>query len=406
MTVRANKPAFNIREKLKELTQSIGLKGRELMRAATVQDARDLVSAGRKNIIFNGSMDIAQRGTSTTISANGGYSLDRYFVQTNVGSGHTWAQVSDAPAGSGLQYSGKITVGTGASPVTDNFGRILYYVEGYDAQQTCFGTSSAKAVTLSFWTKSSVTGTFGGCIKMQFASPYPGFFFTYTIKSANAWEYKQITIPAGTMTGGSMSPSNGIGFLLAFDLGEGPSRSDPAGYNDPSDSGGTVGVEGVTKILATSGATWQITGLQLEVGNNATEFERRSYAEELALCQRYFTRLYFPNSTYVAQGALQNSSNIRGSMIHLPTTLRSVPTASNSGSPDITFSGTGNGTGLFTFLQPSTSNPVTVGSIIMTGVTDSQLHAYGTSFTSLGSTGQTSQLYAGNTAWINISAEL
>jgi len=303
MTVRVNKSSFNIREKLSELERPIGLKGSELMRAETVQEARDFVSAGRKNLIINGDMRIAQRGTSTTLTT-GTYSLDRYYVQSNVGSGHTWAQVSDAPSESGLQYSGKITVGTGASPSGTDYGRIIYYVEGYDAQQTCFGSSNAKAVTLSFWTKSSVTGTFGGCIKMQFASPYPGFFFTYTINSANTWEYKQITIPAGTMSGGTMSSSNGIGFLLAFDLGEGPSRSDSAGYNNPSASGGTLGVTGATKILATSGATWQITGIQLEIGENATEFEHRSYGEELALCMRYYQ-----NSFHLAAGKYPGNTN-------------------------------------------------------------------------------------------------
>ena len=327
MAVRVNKGSFNIREKLNQLTKRFGLKGSELAAAETVQDARDLISAGRKNIVINGDMRIAQRGTSTSLSASGSYSLDRYFVQTNVGSGHTWEQVSDAPSGSGLQYSGKITVGTGASPVTDNFGRIIYYIEGYDAQQTCFGTSSAKAVTLSFWTKSSVTGTFGGCIKMQFASPYPGFFFTYTIKSANTWEYKQITIPAGTMSAGSMSPSNGIGLLLAFDLGEGPSRSDPAGYNNPSDSGGTVGVEGVTKILATSGATWQVTGLQLEVGKNATEFEHRSYGEELALCQRYYVKFDCINAGERIGVGYVNNSTTAVCTIPFPVEMRTNPTS-------------------------------------------------------------------------------
>jgi len=329
MSVSVTKSGFNVREKLKELQKPIGLKGSELMRAETAQEARNLVSAGRKNLIINGAMQVAQRGTSTTLTT-GTYSLDRYYVQSNVGSGHTWAQVSDAPSESGLQYSGKITVGTGASPSGTDYGRIIYYVEGYDAQQTCFGSSNAKAVTLSFWTKSSVTGTFGGCIKMQFASPYPGFFFTYTINSANTWEYKQITIPAGTMSGGTMSSSNGIGFLLAFDLGEGPSRSDSAGYNNPSASGGTLGVTGATKILATSGATWYITGLQLEVGRNATEFEHRSYGEELALCQRYYAVLGTtaqPSPCPVFSRG--SSTKVMG--IDLPVPMRATPTVGTAG---------------------------------------------------------------------------
>lgn len=242
---------------------------------------------GRRNLIINGAMQVAQRGTSVSVGASGGYSLDRFFVQSDIGSGHTFAQVSEAPDGSGLSYSAKLTVGTGATPSASNFGRLIYYVEGYDASRTEWGTSGAKALTLSFWVKSSVAGSMGGCIKLQAASPYAGYFFTYTINTANTWEYKTITVDSNIATAGSMNSTNGIGLLLAFDLGEGPDRSTTTGWN-ASNNGGTLGVTGATKILATSSATWQITGVQLEVGETATPFEYRSYGEELTLCKRYF----------------------------------------------------------------------------------------------------------------------
>ena len=297
MTVKVSKPAINVREELADLRKPTGIAGEAMLRAETPQEQFNLIGAGRKNIFINGDMRIAQRATSiSTIGTGVFYSVDRWAIQTNKNhTTHTWAQVADAP--SGFYYSAKLTVGTGAVSSGSDYGRLMYYVEGYDAQRTNFGSSDAKAVTLSFWTKSSVTGTFGGVIKSQFASPYPGFYFTYTINSANTWEYKTVTVPAGTFTVGSMSSTNGIGLLLAFDIGEGPNRSASAGYSASND-GGTLGVTGVTKILATSGATWQITGVQLELGKVATPFEHRSYGEELALCQRYYNVVSFSIQDY------------------------------------------------------------------------------------------------------------
>ena len=309
-------------------------KARELAELGAVYNDGAL---SNRNLIYNGAMQVAQRGTSFTITSGGGYSLDRFYAQSDVGSGHTWAQVSDVPSSSGFEYSGKVTVGTGATPSGSNFGRIIYYVEGYDAQQTCFGSSDAKAVTLSFWTKSSVAGTFGGSIKMQFASPFSGFFFTYTINATNTWEHKTVTIPAGTITGGSMSGSNGIGLLVAFDLGEGPDRSTSAGYQ-ASPSGGVLGVTGATKILATSSATWQITGLQLELGTEATPFEYRTFADELARCQRYFCQPFDGVATHSAMGVGRGAGGgavVVWSVI-APVPMRTTPTMTSSGSYYIT----------------------------------------------------------------------
>ena len=263
-------------------------KARQLAELGNVYDDGAL---GNRNLIINGAMQVAQRGASLSVTSSGGYSLDRFYVQSNVGSGHTWAQVQETPSGEGFNYSAKLTVGTGATPVSDNFGRVIYYVEGYDSQALNWGNTSPKAATFSFWVKSSVTGSFGGCFKLQKESPFPGFYYTYTISLANTWEYKTVTVPAGVFVDGNMDSTNGIGVLVAFDLGEGPDRSTTTGYNS-SNNGGALGVTGADKILATSGATWQITGVQLEVGDTATPFEHRSYGQELALCQRYFFKTY------------------------------------------------------------------------------------------------------------------
>ena len=290
-------------------------------------DWNQLKQAGR-NLIINGAMQVAQRGTSVSVGASGGYSLDRFFVQSDIGSGHTFAQVSEAPDGSGLSYSAKLTVGTGATPSASNFGRLIYYVEGYDASRTEWGTSGAKALTLSFWVKSSVAGSMGGCIKLQAASPYAGYFFTYTINTANTWEYKTITVDSNIATAGSMNSTNGIGLLVAFDLGEGPDRSTTTGWN-ASNNGGTLGVTGATKILATSSATWQITGVQLEVGETATPFENRSFGEELTLCQRYCHVLNTENDRYNHIGTNYLSTHCYFK-VQYPVVMRAAPSASQN----------------------------------------------------------------------------
>mgnify|MGYP001586004819 FL=1 len=236
-----------------------------------------------RNMIINGAMQVAQRGTSVTAAGGGAYSSpDRFRFQTNANGNSVISQDTDTP--SGFNNSFKLTVGTGSTPSGSDFGRLYYRVEGYDADQLQLGSASSSAVTLSFWVKASVAGTYG----IQFAGDgLGGFIASYAVSATGTWEYKTVTIPAGVWTTYNGSTTNLTGFQVAFDLGEGPSRSNVTGYN-AAISSGHMGLTGGTKILATSGATWQITGVQLEVGDTATPFEHRSYGDELARCQRYF----------------------------------------------------------------------------------------------------------------------
>ena len=322
MTVRANKPAFNIREKLKELTQSIGLKGRELMRAATVQEARDLVSAGRRNLIINGDMNISQRISSTeTTIVNDLYSTDRYRHQKGNNSAVTTVQqTTDAPPG--FTKSLKITVTTADSSVaTDQYHYVRQIVEGNNMIGLGWGTSNAKPVTLSFWTRSSVTGTHGGSLFNDgFDRSFP---FEYTINSADTWEHKSITIPG--CTDGTWLYDAGRGISVEFSQGVG---TDYTGTPNQWNSAGDLAPTNHVNLIATLNATWYITGLQLEVGKNATEFEHRSYGEELALCQRYYHRIYNGtqrNNTRFAIGSAVSSGDL-DFIFDLPVTMRSVPT--------------------------------------------------------------------------------
>ena len=251
---------------------------------ATVNGFTPTVSnmAGRNRII-NGDMRIDQRnaGASVTLSSSVVFPVDRFGSQTNVGSGHTLEQVEDAPAG--FIQSLKLTVGTGATPTGTNYGRLRQLVEANNTADLNFGTSNAKTITVSFWVKSSVTGTFG--LSVFNNANDRSYVSTYTVSSANTWEQKTITVVGDTS--GTWTTDNSAGVSIAWDLGEGPDRSKAAGSWGATVGSG-YGLTGGTKILATSGATFYITGVQLEAGSVATPFEHRQYGQELALCQRYY----------------------------------------------------------------------------------------------------------------------
>ena len=283
MTVRANKPAFNIREKLKELERPIGVKGSELMRAETAQDARDLVSAGRKNIVYNGNMEIAQRGTSfASLSSGTTRTLDGMAMSFSGGNGGTWtvSQESDAPPG--FQKSIKALCTSGYTDTTNNYVSFAHRIEGYNLNHLAYGTSSAKPITISFWVKCSKPGP-----HLVFEI-YTGRNFTrlININQANTWEYKTETVDGDTAAA-FLSTVNTVGAYVNFFFGLGTDYKASAmntswsGYSEGARAYGLVNLNQTNDYI-------QITGVQLEVGKNATEFEHRSYGEELALCQRYY----------------------------------------------------------------------------------------------------------------------
>ena len=289
MTVRVNKQPFNIREKLSEVERPIGVKGNELMGAETAQDARDLVSAGRKNLIYNGKMEIAQRSTSETNigSAFTYYTLDRWGWRNNGHSGRfTMSQDSDTP--SGFYKSLKLEVTTADSSLTSNhYQGLSQRFETFDVHQLGYGTPEAKPVTLSFWVKSSLTGTYSCHWSFWNSSPGRNISKPYTINQPNTWEKKVITFEGDT----SVAPTSD-NTLLAAELGW--CFTTTSFYNDGTDGSiwhntsdaGKRHSGQVVNLSANTGTTWYITGIQLEVGRNATDFEHRPIGEELALCQR------------------------------------------------------------------------------------------------------------------------
>ena len=341
MTVRANKPAFNIREKLKELTHSIGLKGRELMSAATVQEARDLVSAGRRNLIINGDMRVSQRygdGYSSNFSTSGGnFIVDRFSGFNTAG---TARGVQSTTAPPGFAYSCKFDITAANTPRTATAYAGLYYqVEGYDALPLKWSTpSEAKPCTVSFWVRASVPGTYTLAVRDSvFARHYVA---SYNINQVDTWEYKTINVPPPSS--GTFGITNNVGFNLFWGIDLEASATGVTSTPGVWGSGNKYGVAGMAHLFSTVSNSFFITGVQLEVGKNATEFEHRSYGEELALCQRY----YVEDSTGGADSPLmyfyQYSNSYRMLQIPFPVPMRSsTPTVvitmgSSSGNTGLT----------------------------------------------------------------------
>ena len=283
-------------------------------------------SLGRRNLIINGSMLVDQRNGGASASPTGtyGFQLDRYAVWYSTGSGHTVQQVEDAPTS--FQYSWKFTTGTGATPTGSDYGRLYYPVEGYDANVLELGTANQQAFTFSFYVKISVAGTYGVQFADSLTTTKYQTSFSIAANEVGTWVRRVITVPAGTIVNGTYSASNALSFVIAFDLGEGPTRSVAAGYQTGASSS-AYGLTGGTKIMATSGATYQLTGIQLEIGSVATDFEHRSYGEELLLCQRYY---YQTPSHY---HFLHKNGYYESQLFYFPTTMRTDSVTVNVPTP-------------------------------------------------------------------------
>ena len=279
-------------------------------------------SIGMKNLIINGDMAIDQRNNGASVAINGTtYSLDRiknfatqtgkFTVQQNAGS-------VTPPAGFS-NYVGA-TSSSAYSVTNSDYFLIAQAIEGLNTSRLNWGTANAKTVTLSFWVRSSLTGTFGGNVGNNNGTR--GYPFTYTIDSANTWEYKTVTIEGETS--GTWLETNGIGIQLYFSLGAGSTYSGTAGAWSASN---LVSATGATSLVGTSGATFYITGVQLEVGTTATPFENRMYSTELAMCQRYYYKWDTSTSNnWVAWAMAANTTNMYGH-VPFPVTMRSNPSS-------------------------------------------------------------------------------
>jgi hypothetical protein len=235
-----------------------------------------------KNRIINGNMTIDQRNAGAAVTTTLTYPVDRFADQITYGS-LSFQQSSTAPAG--FKNSVAVTVTSGGTISASDRNALSQWIEGYNIADLDFGTASAKSVTLSFWVRSSLTGTFSGCLSNNVINR--SFVFTYTINAANTWEQKTVTVVGETT--GTWQATTGQGLRVAFDLGTGTDRltSTTNAWQNADNRGAT----GAVQLSNTTGATWFVTGVQLEVGTVATSFDFRSYGTELQLCQRYYCEL-------------------------------------------------------------------------------------------------------------------
>jgi hypothetical protein len=294
-------------------------RAREFADLAGSADAGGLTG---RNLIINGAMRIHQR--TGTISATG-FLVDRFSCTEQTSATFTGSQSTTAPAG--FTNSSLITIGTGASATSTQYAIIGQNIEGNNIAGLGFGTSYAKNVTLSFWVRSSVTGTF--CVSIKNSAANRAYIKEYTISVADTWEYKTLTFPGDTT--GTWLTDNGIGIRLAFDLGSGSGT--PTGAGDSWITTNATRTSNQTDFVSNSGATLYITGVQLELGETATPFEHRSFGDELARCQRYYAKSYSDGvaaGTVTSVGAIMVYSPATGNTmrytLHYPQQMRATPT--------------------------------------------------------------------------------
>jgi hypothetical protein len=283
--------------------------------------AVNIAQSGSNNVTFrnrliNGNMGIDQRNAGASITpTNGQYCVDRWQNAVNVSSKYSCQQVADAPAG--FTYSLKATSLSAYTIGAGELAGFRQYIEGYNIADLNEGTANAKSFTLSFWVKSSLTGTFGGVVSNDNDRTWA---FTYTISSANTWEYETVTITG--QTGGTWLTTNGIGLSVIFSLACGSTfLTTPNQWN----SNNSYGATGQGSVLATNGATWQMAGVQLEAGTTASPFEYRQYGTELQLCQRYFEICNWQFTTYA------NGTNVVLPSHPFKVQKRASPTMTNQG---------------------------------------------------------------------------
>jgi len=284
--------------------------------------------SGTRNRIINGDMRIDQRNAGASVAttvSNNTYTVDRfqaYYTQTSKYTVQQNAGAVTPPTGF-INYLG-VTSSSAYSVVAGDFFMISHAIEGFNIADLDWGKATAQNAILSFWVRSSLTGTFGGSVQNNSGTrSYP---FTYTISSANTWAKISITIPAETS--GFWETGNAGGIFIRWGLGVGSTYSGTANVWSVNNYSSATGA---TSVVGTSGATFYITGVQLEPGSVATPFERRSYGAELALCQRYFQKIGGSIQYDILLQAYGVAGTQNSNSAPLPVMMRAAPTATKIG---------------------------------------------------------------------------
>ena len=289
---------------------------------------------GQRNLIINSGMQVAQRGTSATAAgASGVYLIDRFQGFAGGGGAYTMEQSTTVPNAT-FKNSAKLVVTTADSSIASgDYYAFNYNLEGNDIIRTGYGTSDAKSLSLSFQVRSSVTGTYS--VTCYNHDGTRGYLNTFTISSADTWTEVNLTWAGDT--GGTWNKDNTKGMVIRFDLGGGSSGHGTANQWTTSGTFAANRTSGSVDWIANNGATFYITGIQLEVGEQATPFEHRSFGDELARCQRYFARIDGSVSTVMGIGiahGLDNDTSIID--IYAPVRpMRASMTVTKSANADI-----------------------------------------------------------------------
>jgi hypothetical protein len=282
-----------------------------------------------KNRLINGQMQINQRASSYAPNASGVYTLDRWLSYASTGT-VAITQSTDAPVG--FSNSFLWTTTSGGTRNAGDYYEFVQLIEGYNFADLNWGTANAKTVTVSFWVKSSVTGVFGVLFRNAGVGGYVNYVTSYTINSANTWEYKTITVPGPTS--GTWGTTNNTGLQLWFDLGSGSSYQTASVNTWLTGAGSALTPTTQAALGSVTGSTYQITGVQFEVGVSATTFDYRPYTTELQLCQRYLPVIPFaPLGQYLLYSGMAYSSIYSFFAIPLLVSARVAPTG-------ISYSGT------------------------------------------------------------------
>ena len=253
-------------------------------------------SLGFRNRLINGGMVIDQRNAGASVSPGASaltYTIDRWGFYNSTANNRFSVQrnAGNVARPSGFTNYLGFTVTSAYTPSGTDQQIFSQQIEGFNVSDLAWGTAAAQSVTVSFWAYSSLTGTHSGAIRNPngYSRSYP---FTFTVSAANTWEQKTVTIPGDT--GGTWNTDNNSGMQLAFNLGSGSSSLGTAGVWNTTNA--FTGATGSVQVSATNGATFYITGVQLEAGTVASPFERRDYGRELIMCQRYFEKSFDANT--------------------------------------------------------------------------------------------------------------
>ena len=284
-------------------------------------------STGRRNLVINGAMNVAQRGTSFTSISSNTYTSDRWQLQA-AGDGRSTITQSTTVPNNNFLYSMKVDVTTADTSLgATDLQSFTQRIEGNAMYQLGLGTSSAKSFTVSFWVRSNKTGTY--CVAIRNASGGRSITSEYSISSADTWEHKVITFSGDTT--GTYSTNNSEGINLNFVLLAGTNHDGKTA--DTWEANTAFATDNQVNLFDNTSNEWYVTGVQLEVGSAATEFEHRSFEEELAACQRYYKRYNVGSDTAYSRLVVSTYSDTTSRFyvtMQLPVELRTTPTMAQS----------------------------------------------------------------------------